>query len=149
MSNIIKQKQNDPHELYSRVCQQGALMTFQVRSFLIIGGCPVHCWIFRCIPGLYPLSASNIPMPPVVVIKNVSRHFHIANVSQGGKFFFPYSHLRITNLQNKEEWGNVCSALLKRKQILHLAYVRKLCSLHQIRNNAQGSLRRKYPHMCI
>lgn len=144
MSNVIKQKQNGLHELYNRVYQQGALLTFWARSFFIVGGCPGQCWVFRSIPGLYSLNASNIPIPPAVVIKNVSRH---RQCLLGGKSLSLLPYLKITNLKNKEERGDVCSALLKRKQILHLAYVRKLCSLHQIRNNAQGSLRRKYPHI--
>ena len=31
---------------------------------LCCGGCPVHCRTFNSIPGLHPLEASSIPLPP-------------------------------------------------------------------------------------
>ena len=46
------------------------------RVILRVGGCPVHCGMFSCISGLYPLDASrNVPHPVMTtkIAPNIAR----------------------------------------------------------------------------
>ena len=46
------------------------------RSFFVVGGCPWHHRMFRCIPGLSQLGAGSNPPPQVVRTRNVYRNCH-------------------------------------------------------------------------
>ena len=46
-------------QLKAEFLSLGVLLTFWGQVILFVGGCPMHCRIFRSVPGLYPLDASS------------------------------------------------------------------------------------------
>lgn len=63
--------------LYPYPCISLSLWTCGTGNFLIVGGCPRHCRMLSCIPGLYPQDASHTHHPEGMTTKSVPRHSQI------------------------------------------------------------------------
>ena len=63
----------NPAKLLDHGFSTPSLLTFWVGQFFAAGICPVHFRRFCSFPGLCPLDANSTP-PPVMTIKNISRH---------------------------------------------------------------------------